>query len=362
MDLEPSYNGRSLLNLGCTLAHHLSVELQCEELPINLKRKVILFLIDGLGISQLKAASAINEKVQTITSVFPSTTATALTTLFTAQMVGDHKVLGYNVYVKELGGVVNTLKYTHVLTRGHDAFRHLRDFASLFNVKSFLKVAEKSGKKIGVVTPVEIADTAFSNAIYGEPEYHKYSTLWDALYNVRKGIDADLLVVYIPYVDKMSHQYGPYSEPALAALREVFFNVYQLASRLSDRDVIITADHGHVDTSKTIFLDLDTELLSRLDMPPYGDPRAVMFSTRYELTPYLYEKYPYLKLMSDDELISSGLMKPAKGWMPDYIGIPSDSSAYIYRYKGDADKVTLIGNHGGLSKEEMEIPLVVING
>ncbi|MBI3145954.1 MAG: phosphodiesterase, partial [Pseudogulbenkiania sp.] len=91
----PDYHGHSLLNLTATLAEALGASTGHAPLRrpaltgLAARRHVILLVIDGLGLQQLQALGpgSVLRRHQhgTLTSVFPSTTAAAITTLMTGQ-------------------------------------------------------------------------------------------------------------------------------------------------------------------------------------------------------------------------------------------------------------------------------------
>ena len=81
--------------------------------------KVILLIFDGLGYNRLLhhleghdgtfLALAENGALKPLTTVFPSTTSTVLTSIFTGLMPAQHQILGYHRFSKKYGLVFNTL-------------------------------------------------------------------------------------------------------------------------------------------------------------------------------------------------------------------------------------------------------------
>lgn len=364
MEIPPDYKGNSLYNIGCSLAHSLGIQRECEALSgLSLpKDKTILILLDGLGRGTLSYALPDFKDFRTVTSTFPSTTSTAITTLFTATLPGTHRVLGYNTFSKELGGIINTLRYTFPQVRGQDIFKSFRSFSDIFRVKSYLREASIS-KKVRVVLPVELVNTEFSNAVYGQDVYSPYMYYWDSFFIASKVIEEsqpDFLHIYLPDIDSESHLYGSQSEPVLESTRTILSKVFAFAEKYMSRyNLLITADHGHITTDRINYLDVDGELLGLLEVPPYGDSRAVMFRTRYDLEPYIAEKYPGLEIFRYEELQDKGIFpKERAEWAPDQIGVPCSREAFIYRMRGDTEQVRLKSHHGGMSAEEMQIPLI----
>ncbi|PSN90737.1 hypothetical protein B9Q03_06130 [Candidatus Marsarchaeota G2 archaeon OSP_D] len=127
----PDYSGRSLYNLSHTLlkAFGAPVDQGISGLGDVLNHsRIVVLLIDGLGHRQLVSATgripAVGSSLSRaklslpITSVFPSTTSTVLTTLNTGLVPAKHGVIGFTMYVKELGSVVNSISFSPASERG----------------------------------------------------------------------------------------------------------------------------------------------------------------------------------------------------------------------------------------------------
>ncbi len=363
--LLPDYYGENIYTLSCTIAKFLGVNRNClKEMDISLNNRLVLVLFDGLGWNIFqKAESKINAKK--ITTVFPSTTSTVLTTLFTALTPGEHGVLGYNTFVKRLGGIVNTLRYTFPQLSERDSIKDSVSFNISFpHVKSYLK--EVNNRKTLSVIPKGIENTEFSNATHGgTSEYRTYANYWDSFYQLSQALQQgtyDFIYFYEPDVDTLAHKNGPYSEATISCAKDLLKNIMSLAEKYTSYSFIITADHGHVPVSQNILLNDDQGLINYLEVPPYGDSRAIFLRTRYEISTYLTRKYDNLKIFgkSDVEKLLGRIIDSSI--LPDYIAVPTDYKSYIFSFKEKDEYDKLKGHHGGLLSEEFEIPLVVLNG
>ncbi|BBG25263.1 alkaline phosphatase family protein [Sulfuracidifex tepidarius] len=365
MDLRyPDYSSENIYTLACGISSFLGVERNClGKIEVH-SRRAALVLLDGLGWSTLGKVG-IPKEARKITTVFPSTTSTVLTTLFTAMTPGEHGVLGYNTFVKRMGGVINTLRFTHPSVKERDSFKDSIGFDKVFpNVKGYLK--EVKEKKTVEIVPRGIDGNEFSKATHeNTTETKTYSNLWDALYIFSDSLqkDYDFVYLYIPDVDTMSHKYGPYVEPTVSTAKAVFEGVYNVAKNNADKfSTFITADHGHVSVSESLILMDDKELMDMLEVPPYGDSRALFMRSRYDLSTYISRKYETLKMFSRNEVLEKSLLGRVadQSYVPDYIGVPTDYKSYIFDYKDNGEYAKLKGHHGGLLPEEFEIPLVVL--
>ncbi len=362
--LEVNYSKENIYSLACGISSFLGVNRNClGKIDVH-GRRVALVLLDGLGWSTLSRIG-VPKEAKKMTTVFPSTTSTVITTLFTAMTPGEHGVLGYNTFVKRMGGIINTLRFTHPSVRERDAFKDSLGFEKVFpNVKSYLKEVGENKRTLEIV-PRGLEGNEFSKATHeNTTETKTFSNLWDALYIFSDALqrDYEFIYLYIPDVDSMSHKYGPYVEPTLSTAKAVFQGVYDVAKRNSDKfSTFITADHGHVTVSDNVNLLDDKKLMDMLEVPPYGDSRALFMRSRYELSTYL-SRYEALKVFTKQEVIDAGLLGRVNdpSIVPDYIGVPQDYKSYIFDYKDDGEYGRLKGHHGGLLPEEFEIPLVIL--
>ncbi|MEJ2775476.1 MAG: alkaline phosphatase family protein [Sulfolobaceae archaeon] len=358
--IYPNYQEKSIYNLACGIADFLGVKRECKGKKIELSgRRLVLVLLDGLGYNMLKNAGFPVEEY--ITTVFPSTTSTVITTLFTALLPAEHGVLGYNTYSKRLGGIVNTLKYTYPLVDSRDSISENVKLLTAFpNIRSYLA---ESNIKTAEVIPKGIENTEFTNATHGKTSITKtYTNFLDGFYELSQVLSEgqyNFVYFYVPDIDTLAHKHGPTNEVTKEAIVEIYKRVLAVAEKFKDYVFVVTADHGHVQVSDHVLLNNDQSLISLLDILPYGDSRALFLHSRYDLKTYLYDKYPNLVVFTkqDFDILLGG------NTQADFIAVPNDFKAYIYVYKEKADEYAkLKGHHGGLSEDEMKVPLVILNG
>ncbi len=131
----PDFRGAGLFNLAVSIARACGAAVAADYRDLVLPGGVaasqawahadtlIFFLIDGLGDSFLSrnrdiAPNLWRERVQSVTSVFPSTTATAITTLMTAQPAAMHGfLLGWFVRDEATDSIVAPL--SHAASQRH---------------------------------------------------------------------------------------------------------------------------------------------------------------------------------------------------------------------------------------------------
>lgn len=368
--VEPNYNDKNnIYSLACGVANFLGVKRKCNNYFQIEGNRLLLILIDGLGYNLFtKVYKPLDRKGTEIIkgyTVFPSTTATVITTLFSALKPAEHGVLGYITFSKTLGGIVNSLKYSHPAEQGRDSLKDGLSYKKAFpDVKSYLE--ETQEKNTAEIIPKGLEQTEFTMATHGKVKETKtYSNYWDALYTLRQTLEQDsfnFIYFYIDTIDSLEHKYGAYTDPVFEASRSIVNDIISIALKFKDKyTTIITADHGQVTVDKMVELNNDKELLDLVEIPPYGDSRAIFFRSRHNIKDYLEKKYPGLKVYSREEIINTELLGGDSAYIPDYIAVPLGNSGYVYKFRDTNDVEKLKGHHGGLTSEEMEIPMVVIH-
>ncbi len=373
----PDYTSESsLYALSCSIAEFFGVKRNCitsRRLGFGGRRLALIYL-DALSWDLfLDANVRLSGKVIKGVTVFPSTTAAALSTLMTAQSPGEHGLVGYTVFNKVLGGVINSIKYSYMAEPGSGTISY-RPLSRAFPVKPWLAETEakvtalmSSGAASGELTRTYLN----SRVSEGLTTIKAHSNLYDMIASMREALEGDavdMLYVYFDDPDHIGHGYGfdsPHRDLVLDEVRTALSYLDKLAQKYKDRyTFVLMSDHGQVTVNKVYLFNNDQQLLDALEVPPYGDSRAVWFRARENLRELLKSKYA-LNVMSKQELIESGLLGRVDPFVErniigDYLGVATDeSSKYHYAYRDDDPALRLRGNHSGLSPKEMYIPIVV---
>jgi len=398
----PDYSGYCLSNIPSTI---LSVFGLNEARPVLPKdalgdvetsgvENVVLLLCDGLGYNEWKRQDqkgffgAISKKgnVKPITTIFPSTTAAALTTVSTGLTPQEHGLPEWFVYMEELGAVIVTLPFTRVGDSGRDTLKGEFDPRSLFDGKTIFQRLKEKGINSVSLTSRALAYTAYSKTSRVGSDILPYSTASDLTVSLRRLVDGskgrNLFYAYWSSVDTIEHIYGPDTDEAEVegslishALQEGFLS--KLDRNAAKKTLIlVTADHGQMSMvpEKTLYMNRFRKLVRYLErtpsgdrIPPWGSARDVYI--RIE-EPRLEETKDYLDkklsgiatVLKTDDAIDQGLFginKPSRKFkrrIGNLMILPHGTSTVWFRYK-KGDSLNLRGHHGGLSKDEMMIPL-----
>ena len=382
----PNYSDGSIVNLmqsiltgldapGAGGVHGHLADLGPEEIADA--GHVVLLVIDGMGRAQLEAgaAPALREALRgTMTSVFPSTTASAVTTFFTGLAPAEHAITGWFTWLREVGLVVAPLPFT---TRTGDA-----DLASLgiapADVFTGPTVFERVDADCHAVQPSRLVGSAYSRA------HTKGAATWGfERLDELDGVVVDIVrsarrrtytYAYWPLLDTLSHKHGAASRQVQRHLAEIDALFDRLRAGLAGTGalVVVTADHGFADVPPQSRIDVDAVpgLAERLALPLCGEPRTAFCYVRG--AHYAdFEGCVGEALNGAADVVESASMV-ADGWfgladphprlaerIGDYTLVMRDGYAIRDWAPGDK-RFRQVGVHGGVSEDEMQVPLVVV--
>jgi len=373
----PDYRGGSLVNLMSSIATALGAGSAYPPLaalpPESLSgiRHLVLLVVDGLGYDYLLAhQGALRGHLRgQLTSVFPSTTASAIPVFLTGLAPQQHGLTGWNMYFREIGAVCAPLPFR--VRTGKQGLREAGVTPTqLFGLTPLF---DRLPLPCHVVSPRHIIHSDFNVALSGRAQRHGYETL-EEMFALVGGIlrgPRSYLYAYWPQLDSLAHEHGigsPQVAAAFAALDAAFSQLLHTA-RGSDSLILVTADHGFVDTMETIDLDDHPALRDTLLLPLCGEPRAAYAyvragrETRFE--DYVDTRLgEYVRLFRSEEILRQGWFGPGaphpalKDRIGDYLLLPR-GNAILRDWLAGEERYVHVGVHGGLSAAEMTVPLVV---
>jgi len=380
----PDYHGGSIVNLTASLISALGGEDSLYP-PLRLlppsrlahSRNIVLLVIDGLGhdyLSRTREGTLHRGLLGSITSVFPPTTATAVTTFLTGTAPQQHALPGWHTYFRELGSVVAVLPF-RARHGGPPLGEAGVDAGALFgHVPLFDRIKARSF----VVAPERIIHSDYNRAHTGAAVRRAYGTLRDMFATtariVRESRERTYVYAYWPELDRLAHEHGIESREAAAHLGELAEEFGRFLQHIqgSDSTVIVTADHGFIDTDPehTLELDAHPQLAETLLLPLCGERRAAYCYVRPDKRAQ-FEHYVQTVLAQDVEVIPSAelIERGYFGLGPPHPRLRERVGDYTLVMRGHAvikdwlfgeRHYTQIGVHGGVSAAEMQVPLAVV--
>ena len=395
----PDYDGGGLLSVPATVLDILGAREEGDAPPLaDLEpalrdgvRQVVVVLADGLGwwqlemlcdrgsmpfIAELRERARQRDGAQLIqaTSVFPSTTAAAITTLNTARTPLEHGNIAYFIWLEEFAQVTAMLRWGPAVKRRGSYFDDPAiDPRKYVLVPSIHTRLRERGVASHVIEPELFRSEAMTRMHAAEAGFLGYALPSSMGVLLRARLNASwrpsYVYAYWAGIDTVSHLHGPRSEEA--AMEAALFDL-TLRRALGDRTqgdtlVLLTADHGHATTEPDRLVDLlgDEELLGLLRNPPAGEPRLVFLHTDHpqRVRDHLEARWPgVLTILDRDELIDAGLFgrgdpTVARRRIGEVIVLlDGDRSASVVKVEGQVFRHR--GSHGGLTADEMRIPVL----
>ncbi len=375
--VAPDFVGGSIVNLAASIARSFGVTDVADsiadlEAPIAAARSVVMVVFDGVGIRQVNdhvpdgvIARLLN---RSLTSVFPSSTAPAITSLLSAMTPSSHANPGWFMHEPLTRRTIRTLPMD---VRGAPG-QHVATDCWWWQPWTARTPAE-----CVAMQPIDISDSVYSRKAFAgctRVGWRRFSDIAPALrrFANRPGKARGYAYVYVPNFDSTAHQFGCRSEEAGACLRELDQCLGQWLQALSGSDTLVltTADHGFVDIEpdNQHHLDQYPALADCLARPLTGEPRVVYC----HLHPGQVAEFDALACDSLTGFATAfdSAELHAAGWF----GAADD--ARILTRLGDrtlvmheghilTDRVPgeirhrQIGTHGGVTADEMRVPLAV---
>jgi len=336
---------------------------------------VVFVMADGLGMNLLESrphgSTLRRQLAMEMRSVFPSSTAPALTSLATGMWPAQHALTGWHVYLPEQQKQITALPFVERFS-GRTATGVGVSAKTLFQSPVLASKLKRDSK---TYMPRRIADSVYSRYVQGGRAAEPYDKL-------REGIDAVVARVkatagptytylYHPNIDSAEHEHGPVSWQTTMEVGRLEQAVERLVKGLAGAArVVVSADHGQfdVDPTKKLFIQPNDEISELLLTPPSGEGLTPIFHCRPGAADEFARRFRvrfgrHFALLTLDEVQALQLMGPGtlsaetRARLGDYIGLSSRGEVLLYA--PDKEVAALKGFHGGLSPTEVRIPLIL---
>ncbi len=364
-------------------------------LNLDLKNvnKVVLLIVDGFGFNKFLASYKQNPfltnltetgTVFPLTSVYPSQTTNALTTLNTGLTPQEHGLFEYFIYLKE-AGIVNALRFERIGTKKSKLIEQGFDPHLMYSGKNIQQKLQEEGIKTYTHMNQSNASLACTKLVFEDSTVISAYKNSDAIVKLRKNIeqtrDGAYFFMHLETLDTISHEYGPESQEYNAELQAISFLLQkEFIEKLSPQAaqetlLLLTADHGGVQVApeETTYLSLNSEPITnaeigvhRKKIMPTGSPRDIFLhvkeqklqETKEALTKSIGKK---AQILETQDALDAGLFGVGKP-NPDFLNrtgnllvMPYGRETLWFEHRSGR-KIPLRGQHGGLNAEEMWVP------
>lgn len=376
--------GSILQGLGAR-SHHPALK-ALPPTEVKKAQNVVLFVFDGLGYDLLrklpKNSFLRKHCVTKLHTVFPSTTTAAITTFMTGLTPREHGLTAWYMYLREFNDVIAILPF---YTRTKKAIKLTKNISHIIRKLIFPPgVFAKVKAETHLILPrdyFKIPYNSFfchtSTACWG---YKSFAGLMGSIHGaIHSSERRKYIYAYWSGIDDLSHLYGKENHRVRKQLAAIDHVLMKGVKRLAGTNtlLLITADHGQVTTTKkrTVLINKHPRLQECLRLPLCGEHRAVFCyvhpEKRQQFEQYVKQKLgKYCTLHRAEEVLEyfgvggrsggrAGREHPEfRNRIGDYILLMKENYILRQRLPTDKKKRFQPGHHGGLSREEMEVPLV----
>jgi hypothetical protein len=347
--------------------------------------RVVFVYVDAFGWAFLErhAGHTLFERARSdglltqLTAQFPSTTTAQVTTIHSGLTVAEHGLYEWHVYEPRFDRLITPLLFSYAGDGSRGSLFGRIDPDELFPTESIYARLAEAGLTSSVVLPSAIAGSAPNLALLRGTEVVPFSTVEGALAEASKSLaaGAGYAHVYLDELDSLMHAVGP-DDPLAEAGARLALDALAGATFPAGTLVLVTADHGMspVDPDRTVYVnELWPELAAHLETGADGKPLAPAGSCR-DL--FLHARPEHVEtvcaelggrldgvadVLPVDELVAEGIFsEPSQRLrerLANVVALPRHGEA-VYWHEPGRFVQQLHGQHGGLSPQEMEIPLV----
>ena len=404
IEIFPFYHGLNLANIPASICQWFQIpalqstylDLPEPPIPLNKIKNILLLVVDGLRFEKMQLWLEKGSQksffhsywkrmldmgiFSPLTSVVPSTTANALTSLWTGNLPAEHGVLGYELFLKEYGITLNMILQSQV----HPILKDDSKMPQL-NLDNFLPVPtlgdhfQKCGIQPFAFQHESICDSGLSRLLFPNVQKIPFTSpqdMWQKTNDLLDDQDSIRKFVYLYWgdIDTFSHHYGPDSRKTrhtwhwFSHLLELFISDRTNQAR-NDTLLLVTSDHGQIPTQIRPVFEIrnDHEFMSYLEIPPSGESRLPYLFTKPEMSQafqeYVQQRWSdAFTLMPSVEILASGLfgkneMNPViQNRLGSHIAFPKENAYWWWANKENH----LLGRHGGFSPQEMITPFFML--
>jgi len=338
--------------------------------------KNVLFMIyDGMGTAMLEDNLAddsfLRQNISSkISSVFPPTTVAACTSFYSGMSPFEHGWLGWALYFSEFDKQIEVFTGTEFFTREPSGQTDLGNTIMPFDsIYSKINTATKGKTKTFSLYPAYFARPAEPETVLG---YETFDEMLSLIADLCKTDEKKFILAYSSQPDSTSHKTGCRSEDIKTLLKEMNEKTKAFCDNLEDTLVIISADHGHIDVDKDVFLNEIPEIDECLLRPPSIEPRAASIFVK----PGMEDRFAQLfdehlgddfLLFSKQRILDMSLFGPGTGhiryndFMGDFLAAATGNTLLRYQLPDCPEPVKFLSHHAGLTSAEMYVPLILIN-
>lgn len=401
--IKPLYNSYSFANIIGTIEYILTGTSE-RKLPDDVLGhlgtdydKVVLLFVDALGwrfIEPRLNSSDVVKKMESkgvlskLTSIFPSTTSAAVPVMNTGMDPVETGLIEWRQYNDKVDDIIMPIKFKHGYNRRIDLYANFGlQPTDIYPTNNIYHKLAAAGVKSTTFMGDSYADSEFNMALMNGAEMFPYLTLNEAFYALSEKIinttdEKHFMHLYLNHLDEIAHKYGAGSPEVDLEIDSILRLIDELViqrtvGKAGKTLLLITADHGHdaFDPDQTVYInkaipDFEKYLAknSRNELIlPSGSSKDVFLHINPEHIEEAEEKLKEVlsgiaEVHRSKDLLSEGFFGRTEAnekfvrVIGDLVLLPYPGHS-IWWYQNEKYLKTSKGQHGGLSRNEIEIPL-----
>ena len=362
--------------------------------------KVILFFVDAFGWRFFQQYAETYPFLKTflshgavskMTSQFPSTTAAHVTCMHTGLNVGQSGIYEWNYYEPLVDEIITPLLFAYAGEKKRDSLKRSGiPVEAFFPTLTFYQKLQTKGITSYVFQHESYTPSTFSDCVFKGATVLSFKRLPEALSNLVELATSTTLpktyyILYFDKIDAVCHTYGPQSpqfkeavDSFLRMMEELFYK--QLSGKAGQTLLILTADHGQieVDPRRTFYLNkmsmhieqyLKRNRSGKL-LVPAGSARDMFLHVKEdyidEVVILLQQRLATIaEVYYTEQLIAQGFFgssQPSREFLArvgNVVILPFQHET-VWWFEEGKFEMHFKGHHGGLTPEEIEIPLLLL--
>lgn len=319
-------------------------------------KNCIVMLLDGLGTNILENnldedAFLRKNLLFNEHAIFPSTTAASTTSTINGLTPLESGWTGWENWIREMDRDI-------ILFTGENYFTGEKTGRTGFDLMPITPFYEDMKERGYVITPD-----------FSKEDYDINDVLKESLEKLNTKASV-IEYVYYTQPDGIMHKTGPYSEEAKSVIKDINDKVERYANSLpEDTLLVISADHGHT-AVEPIDLYACKTLYKYLKNNPSNDARCLAFRVKDGLHDEFEKTFNQLfgsvyRLLKTEDAIKMGyfgnpndsIHSRIKDFLGDFVALATNK--YYFNYVGP-DGTVFKSHHAGITKDEMEVPVIVV--
>ncbi len=360
------------INNGANIKKTKGVDILEKILPN--KKHTIFIVLDGFGyfkLSKLDKESILKQNVKMrIKTVNPTSTACVLTSIVSASYPNEHGIYGWWDYNRDY-----KLGYYPLLLKERKTGEELsKKGIEASDIFEFVSVFNKMKSKVNIYENREIINSEFTKMFAGNNNRYGYYSVKEVFTKMSSKLKSEsektFNYLYIDGLDEASHMYGVDSKQVNDLILEVEEGIKHLLAKNEDVSIVLTADHGQVDMASMLYLNQNIDFNKYFYALPTMDTRMINFFVKDEFKKEFEENF--MKEFGEDAILftkdeakeyklfgTDSYTKRADKSLGEYIAVIVNNKFMVCDKLTQEDSMHTKGNHSGLTKEEITVPLVI---